>query len=419
MRVHTVSLGCAKNRVDSEKCLSILLRQGCEAADSPGDADLILINSCGFIGDARRETIETALELAEYKKQNGKLKLAVMGCMVERFKKEMEKEMPEIDYLFSLSEGSMAELYDSANTRRALETRLPFAYLKIAEGCGSSCSFCSIPLIRGGLKSRPMDEIEREARSLMEFGIREICLVAQDTTRYGADLGIKNGIVKLLQRLAALGPAWLRLMYGYPTLVTDDLIRLISSTDSITPYLDIPFQHVDSGLLKAMGRQESESGIMRLIEKIRKAMPDGAIRSSFIVGFPGETDEIFGKLEKFIQNAELDHVGVFTYSREEGTKAAELPDDVPDKIKEERKTRIMELQSPVSEKRNRRKVGKKFQALVERFDAENSLLTGRLTTQAPEVDGELILDECDASPGDIITVRITEAFEYDLVGKPA
>jgi ribosomal protein S12 methylthiotransferase len=168
-----------------------------------------------------------------------------------------------------------------------------------------------------------------------------------------------------------------------------------------------------------MGRQESESGIMRLIEKIRKAMPDGAIRSSFVVGFPGETDEIFGKLEKFIQNAELDHVGVFTYSREEGTKAAELPDDVPDKIKEERKTRIMELQSPVSEKRNRRKVGKKFQALVERFDAENSLLTGRLTTQAPEVDGELILDECDASPGDIITVRITEAFEYDLVGNPA
>ncbi len=419
MRVYMVSLGCAKNRVDSEKILSILERQGCRATDDPGGADLILINSCGFIGDARAETIDTVLEMAEHKKQSGKMKLAVMGCMVERFREEMEKEMPEIDDFLSLSDGAMSPVYDAANSSRALQPGLPYAYLKIAEGCGSSCGFCSIPLIRGGLKSRPMDDIEREAGALMESGIKEICLVAQDTTRYGADIGIKRGIEKLLQRLAKLGPAWLRMMYAYPTLVTDDLIRIIASTDCVAPYLDIPFQHIDDGLLKAMNRHETERGIMRLIEKIRGRMPDGAIRSSFIVGFPGETEKSFAKLEKFIENAELDHVGVFAYSREEGTAAAELPDDVPENIKQERKAAIMELQRSVSEKRNRQRVGGLFPAMVERFDEKNSLLTGRLITQAPEIDGELIFDECRAAPGDIINVRITSAMEYDLTGKPA
>lgn len=419
LRVHTLSLGCAKNRVDSEKTLSILQKQGCVATGDPAKADLILINSCGFIGDARRETIDTVLEMAEYKNQNHKLKLAVMGCMVERFREEMEKEMPEIDVFLSLSDSAMSAVYDAANASRALQPGLPYAYLKIAEGCGSSCSFCSIPLIRGGLKSRPMEEIEREASALIKSGVKEICLVAQDTTRYGADLGIKNGIEKLLQRLASLGVSWLRMMYAYPTLVTDDLIRIIASTDCIAPYLDIPFQHIDDAMLKAMNRQETEGGIMRLIEKIRNQMPEGAIRSSFIVGFPGETDNSFAKLEKFIENAELDHVGVFAYSREEGTAAAQLPDDVEAKVKEERKARIMELQRSVSEKRNLARVGKLFPALVERFDEENCLLTGRLITQAPEIDGGLIFDECGAAPGDIIDVRITSAMEYDLIGKEA
>jgi len=354
LRVHIVSLGCAKNRVDSEKTLSIFQRQGCTATDDPGSADLILINSCGFIGDARRETIDTVLEMAEYKKQSGRPKLAVMGCMVERFREEMEKEMPEIDDFLSLSDSAMSGVYDAANSSRALQPGLPYAYLKIAEGCGSSCSFCSIPLIRGGLKSRPMEDIEHEANSLMKSGIKEICLVAQDTTRYGADIGIKSGIEKLLQRLAELGPAWLRMMYAYPTLVTDDLIRIIASTDCIAPYLDIPFQHIDDGLLKAMNRRETKGDIMMLMEKIRGRMPGGAIRSSFVVGFPGETEKSFAKLEKFIESAELDHVGVFAYSREEGTAAAELPDDVPEKVKQARKARIMELQRSVSEKRNRR-----------------------------------------------------------------
>ncbi|MFQ5433090.1 MAG: 30S ribosomal protein S12 methylthiotransferase RimO [Nitrospinota bacterium] len=419
MRVHMVSLGCAKNRVDSEKILSVLQRQGCETTDDPGKADLILINSCGFIGDARRETIDTVLEMAEHKKPNGEPKLAVMGCMVERFREEMEKEMPEIDAFWPLSDSAVSPVYAAANSSRALQPGLPYAYLKIAEGCGSLCSFCSIPLIRGGLKSRPMEDIEREANSLMESGIKEICLVAQDTTRYGADIGIKNGIETLLRRLASLRPPWLRMMYAYPTLVTDDLIRIIASTDCVAPYLDIPFQHIDNGLLKAMNRHETEGDIMRLIEKIRKEMPDGAIRSSFIVGFPGETEKNFAKLEKFIQTAELDHVGVFAYSHEEGTAAAELPDDVPEKVKQERKARIMELQRSVSEKQNRKRVGRQFPALVERFDMENSLLTGRLITQAPEIDGELIFDECGAAPGDITDVRITSAMEYDLTGKPA
>ena len=416
--IHMVSLGCAKNRVDSEKFLYILQRQGCEITDRPDQADLILVNSCGFIGEARKETIDTLLEMAEYKKTNRRLKLAAMGCMVESFKKEMAKEMPEVDLFFSLTDGSMSEIYDGSNTERQVDPKLSYAYLKIAEGCGNSCSFCSIPSIRGVLKSRHMEDIEREAKALVDNGIKEICIVAQDTTRYGADLKMKNGIVKLLERLTESGAAWIRLMYGYPTLVTSDLIRIVSLAPSIAPYMDIPFQHIDNGILKAMGRQESGGDIMRLVEKIRAAMPEGAIRSSFIVGFPGETDKNFAKLESFIQETELDHVGVFTYSPEAGTRAADFPDDVPEKVKLERKSRIMELQRAVSEKRNRAQIGNRSQAIVERFDAESNLLMGRLITQAPEVDGELILDECDAAPGQIIPVRITGAVEYDLVGRP-
>ncbi|MBI5177911.1 MAG: 30S ribosomal protein S12 methylthiotransferase RimO [Nitrospinae bacterium] len=420
MRLHMVSLGCAKNRVDSEKTLALLQSQGCTITDNPEEADCLLINTCGFIGDARRESVDTILELAEFKKANPNAKLAVMGCMVERFGKEMGEEMPEIDYLLALSDSSTQEVYRPENVKRMLEPGVVSAYLKIAEGCGNACSFCSIPMIRGPLKSRPLNAVVAEAKELVAVGVKELVLVAQDTTRYGADLKMKNGLVTLAKEiLATAKPAWLRIMYLYPTLITDEMIDLIAHEPSLCPYIDVPFQHIHDAALKRMGRNETKKEIVELVAKLRRAMPEGAIRTSFIVGFPGETEAEYKALESFVKEAELDHVGVFTYSAEEGTKAADMDDDVPENVKEERAARILEIQQKISLKKNKAKAGKTFDALVERYDPENGLLLGRLKTQAPEVDGEVILDECEAKPGEIIKVKIKAAMEYDLVGVPA
>jgi len=410
-------LGCAKNRVDSEKTLKLLVDNGSTVVDRPEEAELLLINSCGFIGDAREETVDTILELAEYKKKNNTIKLGVMGCMVERFKETMGNEMPEIDYLFGLSSLSLKKIYDPSNSRRMLESGAVSAYLKIAEGCGNSCTFCSIPTIRGPLKSRPINDVVGEAKELLQNGIKEINIVSQDTTRYGADLKIKDGLNQLLKKMVELEPARVRILYAYPTLLTDQLINTIAGNKSICNYIDVPFQHVDSSLLKRMGRQESESDILRLIEKIRKVMPDGAIRTSFITGFPGETEKEFQTLLKFVEREKLDHVGVFTYSPEEGTKAFELGDSIPEKVKTERKNRLMEIQQEISFQKNSDKVGRILPVMVERYDEEDGLLTGRLETQAPDVDGEVILDDCQAEAGEIIDIEILEAMEYDLVGR--
>ena len=417
LRIYMVSLGCAKNRVDSEKTLARLVGQGCVIVGDPSEAEYILINSCGFLGEAREETVDTILELAEQKKQNPSLKLAVMGCMVELFKGEMQAELPEVDYLVGLSDGEVSEIYDSANTDRLIEPGAVSAYLKIAEGCGNSCSFCSIPLIRGPLKSRPVDDVIVEASRLVKNGIKEICIVSQDSTRYGLDLGIKGGLVKLLKKVVEVDPKWVRLHYLYPTLITDELIELVASEPKLCAYMDVPFQHIDSGVLKKMGRQESEDDIKRLIEKIRRAMPEAAIRSAFITGFPGEGEKEFQKLERFLSENELDHVGVFTYSPEKGTRGFDMEETCSGDEKEERKARLMEIQKSVSLKKNKGKVGKILPVLVERFDAGNNLLVGRLETQAPEVDGEVILSECVAEPGEIIKVKIVESMEYDLVGE--
>lgn len=419
MRVHMVSLGCAKNRVDSEKTLALLIGQGCVITDKPEEADCLLINSCGFIRDAKEETIDTILELAEYKKRKPGARLAVMGCMVERYKDELSSELPEIDYLLALSDEGAKEIYRPDNTRRATQPGVVSAYLKIAEGCGNTCSFCSIPAIRGPLKSRPPESVVAEARELIALGVKEIVLVAQDTTRYGLDLKMKNGLEKLIDMLAALDPAWLRVMYLYPTLITDGIIARIAAGPPVAPYLDVPFQHFDDAILKRMGRNETGGDILSLLDKARAAMPNGAFRTSFITGFPGETDAQFENLLRFVRHAQLDHVGVFTYSAEEGTAATRFADDVPEPVKRERKEILMAAQKEISMKKNREKVGKTLQALVERYDTENGLLTGRLATQAPEVDGELILEKCDAAPGDLIDVKITKALEYDLVGRPA
>jgi ribosomal protein S12 methylthiotransferase len=419
MRMYVVSLGCAKNRVDSEKTVALLQKQGCSITDDPKAADCILVNTCGFINDARVESVNTILELAELKKIDPSKKLAVMGCMVERFKHEMEAELPEVDFLFNFSSDTASLAHQPETTERVLESGAVSAYLKIAEGCGNSCAFCSIPLIRGPLKSRPIESVVKEAQSLVASGVKEIVLVAQDTTRYGADLRIKNGLVTLMAEVLKTGPAWLRVMYLYPTLITDEMINFIAREKGMCEYVDVPFQHVNDALLNKMGRNETKKDIVGLVERIRKAMPKGAIRTSFIVGMPGETEKMFKELETFMKETELDHAGVFTYSEEEGTKAAEFDDDVAEEEKQERKERLMLLQREISLKKNIAKNGLVLDALVERFEVDSNLLIGRLKTQAPEVDGELILDNCNARPGDLIKVKITGALEYDLIGEAA
>ncbi len=422
MRLHMVSLGCAKNRVDSEKILAILQQQGCTITDNPEEADCLLVNSCGFIDAAKRETIDTILSLAEIKKTKPNAKLAVMGCMVERYKAELQSDIPEIDYLLAISDESTKEVYRTDNIKRVTQPGVVSAYLKIAEGCGNACSFCSIPAIRGPLKSRPLEAVVAEAKELLSIGIRELVLVAQDTTRYGADLRKKNGLVELLKQLGdlkELQQGWLRVMYLYPTLITDAMIEMIASGPPFTPYIDVPFQHYDDAVLKRMGRQESSADIRSLMKRIRKKMPHGAIRTSFIVGFPGETDKQFNTLLEFVKEARFDHVGVFTYSSEEGTGAAAFADDVPEKVKEKRRAQLMKAQNAISKKKNKEKLGKTFDALVERYDEEDRLLIGRLATQAPEVDGETILDGCESAPGEIIKVTVTGAMDYDLIAHPA
>ncbi len=421
MRLHMVSLGCAKNRVDSEKILAILQQQGCTITDNPEEADCLLVNSCGFIDAAKRETIDTILSLAEIKKTRPGAKLAVMGCMVERYKAELQSDIPEIDYLLAISDESTKEVYRTDNIKRITQPGVVSAYLKIAEGCGNACSFCSIPAIRGPLKSRPPEAVVAEAKELLAVGIRELVLVAQDTTRYGADLRKKNGLVELLKELGnlkELQEGWLRVMYLYPTLITDAMIEMIASGPPFTPYIDVPFQHYDDAVLKRMGRQETSADIRSLMKRIREKMPHGAIRTSFIVGFPGETEKQFNNLLEFVKEARFDHVGVFTYSSEEGTGAAAFADDVPEKVKEKRRDQLMKAQNAISKKKNKEKLGKTFDALVERYDEENRLLIGRLTTQAPEVDGETILDDCEAAPGEIIKVAVTGAMDYDLIAHP-
>jgi ribosomal protein S12 methylthiotransferase len=417
LRVYMVSLGCPKNRVDSEKTLAKLARQGCSVVADPAEAECILVNTCGFIGEAREESIDTILGLAEYKKKRPEVKLAVMGCMVELFHNDMADAMPEIDILVGLHDKDTIDVQGDGLLERTMEPGAVSAYLKIAEGCGNSCSFCSIPLIRGPLKSRSVDDVVMEARSLISKGIKEISLISQDTTRFGLDLKMKDGLVTLVREVLEEKPDWIRLHYLYPTFVSDSLIDLVASEPSLCGYFDIPFQHIDSGILKRMGRQETESDIKDLVGKIRHKAPGAAIRSAFIVGFPGEGDEEFGRLYDFVREAKLDHVGIFSYSPETGTPAEKIGDTVPNLLKEERKNILMELQKGISAGINSAKVGKKFPLLVERYREDENLLTGRLMTQAAEIDGEVILDESDTVPGELVEAEITGSMEYDLIGR--
>lgn len=437
-KIKVVSLGCAKNLVDSEVMTGLLRESGYEIVTGEKNADILLVNTCGFIDAAKEESVNAIMEAVSYK-HNGKCRaLVVTGCLAQRYKDELLAEIPEIDGLIGTGEipriakvvGEALEgkkpvrvapptfIYDH-ELPRDLATPAYSAYIKVADGCNNRCAYCVIPAIRGDYRSRPMESIEAEARRLASQGVREVNLIAQDTTRYGLDLYGEYKLDKLLKRLSAVdGLAWLRILYAYPTHFTDSLIETMASQEKICRYLDIPLQHADDAILQAMNRRGSSQDILHLIDKLRKNIPGLTLRTSFIVGFPGETEQQFQNLVDFVKTVRFDRIGVFTYSLEEGTAAAGLPGQVPDEVKEARKDFLLNIQQDISLAKNKEKIGKTFSALIEGKESSSpEVYYGRTQADAPEVDGTVLVSGQGLSSGDIVSVKITHAYEYDLIGE--
>lgn len=434
-KVGFVSLGCPKNLVDSEVMLGILAKHDYKITSDHNDAGVIIINTCGFIESAKKESIDTILELVKLK-ETGSLKLLVVsGCLPQRYQDELTKELPEVDlwigtgeyhkiveYLEKEEKGShliqSEYIYDDL-TPRLVSTPKHTAYIKIAEGCSHTCTFCAIPGIRGRFRSRPIDSIIRETENLVSKGMKEAILIAQDTTSYGVDLKTGFGLPSLLRKMVKIkGLEWIRLMYTYPQFVTDDLIEVIKNEGKVLKYLDIPIQHVSDRMLTGMGRGVTGDKLKNRLYRLREAVPDLTIRTSVIVGFPGETESDFTKLLNFIEEFEFDRLGAFTYSREEGTPASKMKKQIPEKTKTERYNRVMALQKIISRKRNKGRVGRVERVLVDGISEESEfLLAGRTTGQAPDIDGIAYITSGEASPGDIVNVMITDASDYDLVGE--
>ncbi len=434
--VSLVSLGCPKNLVDSEVILGILSKAGYSILPHPLDAEIIIVNTCSFIQDATREAIETILQLAHYKKKGRCRLLIVSGCLPQRYGKTLEKEFPEVDLFVGTGDfknlpeilsrkqkvrsflSQPTFLYDD-KTPRILSTPSFYAYLKIAEGCSNRCTFCTVPKIRGPYRSRKIRSVLREAGRLADQGVQEIILIAQDTTAYGRDLGDGTNLEKLLKRLIEVdGLRWIRLLYSYPKpdYFSVGLLELMAKKEKICPYLDLPIQHIDDEILKRMGRKTRGHEIYSLLEKVKTALPEASLRTSLIVGFPGEKERHFRALLEFIEKVQFDHLGAFKYSSEEGTPASRLAGSVPEGVKEERLGVLMDLQKEISLKKYRTLVGRSVEVLVEANDRRKNLLRGRLKTQAPEIDGSVFL-KGKARPGDWVEARITKALPYDLIGR--
>ena len=428
-----VSLGCDKNLVDSEMMLGLLSEKGYEFTDDETEADIIVINTCCFIGDAKQESIDTILEMAELKK-SGKLKtLVVAGCLAQRYKEEIQEEIPEVDIIIgtaaideitaALSEfkNHYKEL-DSApltDTKRIVTTGGHYAYLKIAEGCNKHCTYCIIPKVRGNYRSVPMDSLFEEARRLADGGVKELILVAQETTIYGIDLYGKKMLSELLHRLCSIeGLVWIRILYCYPEEIDDDLIDVIKTEPKICHYLDLPIQHGCDSVLKRMGRRTDSRELIEIIEKLRREIPDICIRTTLITGFPGETDEEHKELLSFVDRMEFDRLGVFTYSQEEDTPAALMPGQIPDEVKEERQAQLMELQQEIAFDEALSMEGRLVDAIIEGKVADEDAYIARTYKDAPNVDGFLFINtNRELMTGDFVKVRITGAYEYDLIGE--
>ncbi len=437
LTVGLVSLGCPKNLVDSEVMLGRLQGRGHTLVADAREAEVIVVNTCAFIDRAKQESIDTVLEMARQKYAGRARRLVVTGCLAQRYDAELRQEIPEIDA--TLGTGQVEEIvaavegapsvtdaetgpptwvYDHT-APRVLATPPWLAYVKISEGCDYTCSFCIIPTLRGRHRSRAIDDVVAEVRALAGRGVKEIVLVAQDSTRYGFDLGMRDGLAALLHKLGRVdGIRWIRVMYAYPSTVSDTILDAIASEDRVVKYLDIPLQHASESVLKRMKRPTGKGHLLGMVERIRHRVPGAAVRSSFIVGFPGETEEDFDELLAFVGAAEFDNVGVFTFSDEEGTTSFDLPDRIAPRVKEARKRRLMALQKTIAARRNRRRVGETVEVLVEGTHPDTDLLLrGRLSTQAPEIDGSVLINDGTASPGDFVTCEVTEAHPYDLVAR--
>jgi len=432
--VGAVSLGCSKNRVDTETALGLLRSRGYRMVSDPAQADILLVNTCGFIGPAKEESINTILEMAEYK-NTGKCRLLVVtGCLAQRYEEELMKELPEIDLLLGVNQyASLPDRIEQAlsGTRvhacqddlsyfeqeRLLTTPFYSAYVRIGEGCSNRCTFCAIPLIRGPYRSRGEAEILKEVRLLAERGVREHILIAQDTTRWGTDRGDHSQLPALMRKIAAVpGVDWLRVLYCYPDETSEELLDLLADTPNICPYLDIPIQHINSDILKRMHRLGTREDVLRCV---RGAKERGlTVRTTLMTGFPGETEDQFQELLDFVQEARFDRLGAFAYSPEEGTAAARLKDQIPEEVKQERLDRLMTLQQSISMDLNRKRVGSEEKVLVTDVSPDGRAL-GRSSRETPETDGEIVFSWKKAMPeiGSFTSVRITGAQSYDLTGE--
>lgn len=437
MNVFFISLGCDKNLVDSEQMLGLLAEKNYRIVDDPEQANIAVVNTCSFILDAEDESVKAILEMADYKKEGSLKALIVTGCLAQRYEKDIMQEIPEVDAVLGTNsynriieavEAALGgEKYDEADAlegipevkaKRLLSTPSHYAYLKIAEGCAKNCTYCIIPQLRGRYRSLPMEELMEQAKDLAAQGVKELILVAQETTLYGIDLYGQKKLPELLQRLSLVnGIEWIRLLYCYPEEITDELIAEIKTNPKVCHYLDMPIQHTEDAVLKRMGRRTNHKQLKELIEKLRREIDDIAIRTTLIAGFPGETEEEHEELMYFINEASFDRLGAFAYSREEGTAAAEMEGQIPEKQKEAWRDEIMELQQEITADGNKEMVGRKIRVLIDGYMPDNEVYAGRTYRDAPDVDGYIFVhSDRKLMSGDMIDVLVTGAYEYDLTG---
>ena len=438
MKILFISLGCDKNLADSEQMLGILRNKGYEFTDDECEADIIVVNSCCFISDAKEESINTILDMAQCKTHYKCQALIVTGCLAERYKEEIYKEIPEVDAVIGTSsydaiaeaveqalEGKKPQVFKDLNrlpdirTERVVTTGGYFAHLKIAEGCDKHCTYCIIPKVRGNYRSVPMENLIRQAKELAEKGVKELILVAQETTMYGKDIYGEKSLHKLLKELCKIqGIQFIRIMYCYPEEIYDELIQTMKEEQKICHYLDMPIQHCNDAILKKMGRRTNKKEIQEIVTKLREAIPDIILRTTLITGFPGETEDNFEEMMDFVDEMEFDRLGVFPYSPEEGTPAAEFPDQIDEEVKADRQCEIMELQQDIAFEKSERRIGQEMIAVIEGKVADENAYIGRTYMDAPNIDGYVFIHTDEAlMTGDFVKVKITASSDYDLIGE--
>ncbi len=437
-KVGMISLGCPKNQVDAEHMLAMMDAEGWEIVDYVDGCDVVIVNTCGFIDDAKKEAIENILDMVELKKEGVISKIIVTGCLAQRYKEEIVKEIPEVDAVVGIGANgdiikTVEEVMSGVDTiekyppqcelpldgQRILTTPQYWAYLKIGEGCSNRCTYCTIPSIRGNMRSRSMENVIDEAKQLAELGVKELILIAQDTTSYGLDLYGELKLPELLNELCKIDSIeWIRLLYCYPDRITDELIETMKNQEKVVNYIDLPLQHADDKILKAMNRRGDQALIRSVISKLRAEIPDVVIRTTFIVGFPGEGEEEFETLAEFVNEIEFDRLGVFTFSPQEGTPAYDMEDQVDDDVKTRRGEVIMQDQYSIMEEKNNEKIGKTYKVVVEDYDGYSDSYTGRTYMDAPEIDGLVkFTSHKDLDIGDFVDVEIFDVEDYDLIGE--